>query len=255
MEETRPRLAPGVRVHDDLVRRTTVLLGPERVLVPDRHAREILTRCDGRLTVRGIANELAAAHDAPRDVVEHDVAELVRGLHDDGWIAFASIAMPVAGAVGGSMPSILRSTTPSSAVTDPPDTPQPPVMRIDAVVAEVWARRPKACMEGWGRRFLVVDPRGDVLPCHAARTLPGLAFDSVRERSLAAIWRDSSAFERFRGTSWMKEPCRSCDRREVDWGGCRCQALAFGGDATDTDPACELAPTHDAFRAIGLRAA
>jgi pyrroloquinoline quinone biosynthesis protein E len=126
------------------------------------------------------------------------------------------------------------------------------VMRIDAVIPEVWARRPKACMGGWGRQFLVIDPTGRVLPCHAAPTIPGLVFDSVRERPLGAIWEGSTAFARFRGTAWMPEPCRSCDRREVDWAGCRCQALAVAGDAAAIDPACELAPAHAAFRQIGL---
>lgn len=128
------------------------------------------------------------------------------------------------------------------------------VLRIDAVVPEVWARRPKPCMGGWGRQFLVVDPTGRVLPCHAAPTIPGLVFDSVRDRPLAAIWESSAAFARFRGTAWMPEPCRSCERREDDWGGCRCQALAMTGDAAAVDPACELAPSHAAFRELGIRA-
>ena len=118
------------------------------------------------------------------------------------------------------------------------------VLAIDYVVPAYYARRPKACMGGWGRRFLNVSPTGRVLPCHAAETIPGLAFESVTERPLAEIWRDSPAFQRFRGTAWMPEPCRSCDRREIDWGGCRCQALALAGDAAATDPACELSPDH-----------
>jgi PqqA peptide cyclase len=115
---------------------------------------------------------------------------------------------------------------------------------IDLVVPDYYARRPKACMGGWARRSLNVTPSGRVLPCHAAETIPGLEFWSVRDRSLDAIWRESPAFQAFRGTEWMPEPCRSCDQREIDFGGCRCQALAITGDAAATDPACELSPHH-----------
>jgi pyrroloquinoline quinone biosynthesis protein E len=115
---------------------------------------------------------------------------------------------------------------------------------IDLVVPDYYARRPKACVGGWARRSLNVTPSGRVLPCHAAETIPGLAFWSVRDWPLAAIWRDSPAFQAFRGTEWMPEPCRSCDLREIDFGGCRCQALAITGDPAATDPACELAPHH-----------
>jgi pyrroloquinoline quinone biosynthesis protein E len=118
------------------------------------------------------------------------------------------------------------------------------VLTIDYVVPDYYARRPKACMGGWGRRFLNVTPAGKVLPCHAAETLPGLRFPNVAEASLAAIWQQDPAFDHFRGTAWMPEPCRSCERREVDWGGCRCQAFALTGDATRTDPACALSPDH-----------
>jgi pyrroloquinoline quinone biosynthesis protein E len=115
---------------------------------------------------------------------------------------------------------------------------------IDHVLPDYHARYPKACMGGWGRRTLNVTPSGKVLPCHAAETIPGLAFWSVRERSLAEIWRSSPAFEAFRGTEWMRDPCRSCPRKEVDYGGCRCQALALTGDAREADPVCHLSPHH-----------
>jgi pyrroloquinoline quinone biosynthesis protein E len=124
---------------------------------------------------------------------------------------------------------------------------------IDYVAADHFGRFPKPCMSGWGRRSLNVNPAGRVLPCHAAETIPGLAFESVTERPLAAIWRDSPAFNRFRGTAWMPEPCSSCDRREIDWGGCRCQALALAGDAAATDPACELSPDHAKLAAAAER--
>ncbi|HEV2677444.1 MAG TPA: pyrroloquinoline quinone biosynthesis protein PqqE [Aliidongia sp.] len=122
-------------------------------------------------------------------------------------------------------------------------------MVIDYVTPDYYAQRPKACMGGWGRRFINVTPAGKVLPCHAAETLPGLTFPSVHDESLAAIWQSSPAFEHYRGTDWMAEPCRSCDRREIDWGGCRCQALALTGDAGNTDPACALSPHHQTMQA------
>ena len=115
---------------------------------------------------------------------------------------------------------------------------------IDYVVPDYYAARPKACMGGWARRIINITPAGLALPCHAAETLPGFLWPSVRTASLGAIWRDDPGFNRYRGTSWMPEPCRSCDQREVDWGGCRCQALAMTGDAGATDPACALSPDH-----------
>jgi len=115
---------------------------------------------------------------------------------------------------------------------------------IDYVVPDYHAVRPKACMGGWGRRFLAVSPGGSILPCHAAGTLPGLDFPNVRTTSLRDAWERSEAFARFRGTGWMPEPCRGCPRAEVDWGGCRCQAFALTGDAASTDPACALSPHH-----------
>jgi PqqA peptide cyclase len=117
-------------------------------------------------------------------------------------------------------------------------------MRIDSVVPDYYAKYPKACMGGWGRRSMLVNPAGKVLPCHAAEVLPGLLFENVREQTLEWIWRESASFRRFRGEEWMPEPCRSCDRRSEDFGGCRCQAFLLAGDAALTDPVCSLAPTH-----------
>jgi pyrroloquinoline quinone biosynthesis protein E len=116
-------------------------------------------------------------------------------------------------------------------------------MEIIYVVPDYYSRYPKPCMGGWGRRQLTVVPDGGVLPCPTAHTLP-LPRASVREHSLAWIWAESALFRRFRGTDWMPEPCRSCDRREVDFGGCRCQAFELTGDAARTDPVCHLAPDH-----------
>ncbi|MEA2988441.1 MAG: PqqA peptide cyclase [Alphaproteobacteria bacterium] len=113
---------------------------------------------------------------------------------------------------------------------------------IDAVVPDYYARYPKPCIGGWGRRSLNVTPSGKVLPCHAAESIPGLEFWSVRDHALAEILEQSPAFNAFRGTAWMKEPCASCARRDLDFGGCRCQAFALTGDAAATDPVCHLAP-------------
>jgi len=117
-------------------------------------------------------------------------------------------------------------------------------MRIDSVVPDYYAKYPKACMGGWGRRLMLVNPSGKVLPCHAAEVLPGLSFVNVREKSLDWIWQESDSFRKFRGEDWMPEPCRSCERRTEDFGGCRCQAFLLTGDANVTDPACSLAPSH-----------
>jgi pyrroloquinoline quinone biosynthesis protein E len=123
------------------------------------------------------------------------------------------------------------------------------VLNFDFVIHDHYATRPKACTGGWGRSIMAVTPSGKALPCHAAQTLPGLTFDNARDTSLADIWRHGAAFNAFRGTDWMKEPCRSCDRREIDFGGCRCQAFAIAGDAAATDPACHLSPEHARFAA------
>jgi PqqA peptide cyclase len=115
---------------------------------------------------------------------------------------------------------------------------------IDAVLPDYYAKYPKPCVGGWGRRSLNVTPSGKVLPCHAAESIPNLEFWSVRDHPLAEIWERSPAFNAFRGTAWMKEPCASCPRRDQDFGGCRCQAFALTGDAAATDPACHLAPAR-----------
>ena len=115
---------------------------------------------------------------------------------------------------------------------------------IDAVVPDYYARFPKPCVGGWGRRSLNVTPGGRVLPCHAAEVIPDLEFWNVREHSLADIWRSSPAFQAFRGTDWMQEPCRSCSRRDQDFGGCRCQAFLLTGDVRAADPVCHLSPHH-----------
>ncbi len=118
------------------------------------------------------------------------------------------------------------------------------ILVIDFVVPDYYAKYPKPCMGGWGRGIMNVTPSGRVLPCHAAESLPGLAFDNVKDKGLREIWLEGEAFNLYRGTDWMKEPCKSCPRKEIDFGGCRCQALALTGDAANTDPACSLSPHH-----------
>jgi pyrroloquinoline quinone biosynthesis protein E len=127
------------------------------------------------------------------------------------------------------------------------------VLAIDHVIPDYYAARPKACMGGWGRQFININPAGRVLPCHAAESIPSLKFDSVLDRPLAEIWSAGDAFQRFRGTAWMAEPCQSCERKEIDWGGCRCQAFAMLGDAAATDPACALSPRHAEILAAAER--
>jgi pyrroloquinoline quinone biosynthesis protein E len=116
-------------------------------------------------------------------------------------------------------------------------------MEIIYVIPDYYSKYPKPCMGGWGKNQLTVTPNGNVLPCPAAHTLD-LPRASVREQSLAEVWDESPLFQRFRGTEWMPEPCRSCDRREIDFGGCRCQAFQLTGDAARTDPVCHLSPDH-----------
>jgi len=128
-----------------------------------------------------------------------------------------------------------------------------PKVQVLWVLPDFYEELPKPCMGGWGRTSMVVAPNGDVMPCQAASTIPGLEFDNVRDHPLEWIWSESEAFARFRGTDWMQEPCCSCPlgRQEEDWGGCRCQALRLTGDPAATDPVCRLSPHHD--RVISAR--
>ncbi len=119
------------------------------------------------------------------------------------------------------------------------------VLVIDYVPADYYSSYPKACMGGWGRVGLNVTPSGRVLPCHAAETIPSLSFETVRDCSLAEIWYESDAFNAYRGEDWMPEPCRSCERKKVDFGGCRCQAMALAGNARATDPVCIRSPLRE----------
>lgn len=118
-------------------------------------------------------------------------------------------------------------------------------MELLFVVPDYYSERPKACMHGWASRHLTVNPAGDVLPCPTASHIPGMTFENVRRRDLAWIWRESPAFTAFRGVAWMPEPCRSCEFRHMDFGGCRCQAALLTGDPAATDPVCQWSPHHE----------
>lgn len=128
------------------------------------------------------------------------------------------------------------------------------ILNIDFVTPDYYADYPKPCMGGWGNDAIAIMPDGTVLPCHAAQTITSLSFDKVTDKPLAEIWNASEAFEHFRGTGWMQEPCKSCPRKELDFGGCRCQAFAVTGDASATDPACILSPHHEDLKQIAVRA-
>ncbi len=128
-------------------------------------------------------------------------------------------------------------------------------MTIYFVIPDYYEERPKACMNGWGSIHLTVAPDGAALPCQESRMIEGLTFPTVREKSLAWLWNESPTFRKFRGTDWMKEPCASCDEKERDFGGCRCQALLLTGDAANTDPACARSPHHHLIEEAVARAA
>ena len=127
-------------------------------------------------------------------------------------------------------------------------------MRIDVVVPDYYARYPKACMGGWGRLQMVIDPSGRALPCHAAPIIPEMQFENIRERTLEWIWRESSSFRKFRGEEWMPQLCRSCERRQKDFGGCRCQAMLITGNPRATDPVCHFSPDHGLIEEFLARA-
>lgn len=121
------------------------------------------------------------------------------------------------------------------------------------VMPDYYEERPKDCMNGWGKLFLTITPDGTALPCHSARELP-IAFPNVRDTSLEEIWYRSTGFNHFRGYGWMKEPCRSCDEKEKDFGGCRCQAFKLTGDAANADPVCGKSESHHLIEAARERA-
>lgn len=122
-------------------------------------------------------------------------------------------------------------------------------LEIAFVQNDYLSGEPKPCMGGWGRSYMCINPAGEVLPCHAAKVIPGLRFETVRNSSLASIWRDSPGLNAFRGDAWMLEPCRSCERKSIDFGGCRCQAFMLTGNAAEADPICRLSAHHSVIEA------
>jgi pyrroloquinoline quinone biosynthesis protein E len=123
-------------------------------------------------------------------------------------------------------------------------------IHLESVFPDYFGSFPKACVGGWGRQMMLIDPAGQALPCHSAAVIPGLSFDSVREHDLQWIWESSAAFNRFRGDGWMSETCKSCERKEKDFGGCRCQAFLLTGDAEAIDPVCSYSPDHGRLTAL-----
>ena len=123
-------------------------------------------------------------------------------------------------------------------------------IQIEYVVPDYYAKFPKPCMGGWGRKVMLITPRGNAMPCHAAGVIPGLRFENVRNSSIQELWETSEAFQKFRGEDWMQEPCKTCERRTRDFGGCRCQAQLLAGDAAATDPVCSLSPVRSEVDAI-----
>ena len=127
-------------------------------------------------------------------------------------------------------------------------------MDVFFVSPDYYDERPKKCSNGWATTFLTITPEGDALPCQSAKVIPDMVFPNVRDQGLKTIWEDSPLFNGFRGTNWMKEPCASCPEKEIDLGGCRCQAFLLTGDASNADPVCSLSPFHDKVTAITAKA-
>lgn len=124
------------------------------------------------------------------------------------------------------------------------------ILEIAFVQNDYLSGEPKPCMGGWGRSYMCINPTGEVMPCHAASIIPGMHFDSVRDAALEQIWRESPAMNAFRGDEWMMEPCRTCARKEIDFGGCRCQAFMLAGNAAEADPICRLSPHHNVVESM-----
>jgi coenzyme PQQ biosynthesis protein PqqD len=228
-----------------------VLLAPERIFKADAVAAEIVKRCTGDATFAAIVDDLAKTFDAPRARILADVTAMLSSPRKSCW----SCSLAESGQMSFCTPLGLLAELTHRCPLGCPYCSNPLALdaresELDTVLPDYFARLPKPCVGGWGRRSLNVTPAGKVLPCHAAESIPGLEFWSVRERSLEDIWKNSPAFNAFRGTNWMQEPCRNCPRREIDFGGCRCQAFAVTGDALATDPVCHLAPTHAAITAL-----
>jgi pyrroloquinoline quinone biosynthesis protein E len=125
-------------------------------------------------------------------------------------------------------------------------------IHLEAVFPDYFGSFPKACVGGWGRQMMLIDPAGQAMPCHSAAVLPGMNFDTVRDYELAWIWQSSPAFQRFRGDDWMSDTCKACPRKERDFGGCRCQAFMLTGDAEAIDPVCSFSPQHGILQQLRI---
>jgi len=173
-----------------------------------------------------------------------DLIELARRLHADRLelanTQYHAWALENRAAL---MPTREQLQSAAGVVREAQQQPGGPVMLF--VLPDYYSSRPKPCMGGWGRLAMVVDPTGRLLPCHDAGEIPGLEFWNVQTRSVADCWNDAPGMQAYRGTDWMPEPCLSCPEKERDFGGCRCQAFRLLGDASRTDPACELSPDHE----------
>jgi pyrroloquinoline quinone biosynthesis protein E len=123
-------------------------------------------------------------------------------------------------------------------------------IHLESVFPDYFGSFPKACVGGWGRQMMLIDPAGQAMPCHSAAVIPGLTFDNVRQHDLEWIWRDSAAFQCFRGDAWMSDTCLACPRKERDLGGCRCQAFMLTGDAEAIDPVCTYSPHHGMLQTL-----
>jgi pyrroloquinoline quinone biosynthesis protein E len=128
-------------------------------------------------------------------------------------------------------------------------------IQLESVFPDYFGSFPKACVGGWGRQMMLIDPVGNALPCHAAAVIPNIEFDNVRVHDLEWLWRESSAFQRFRGDTWMPDTCLECPRKEIDFGGCRCQAYLLTGDAKAIDPVCRYSPSHGLLETLRTAAA
>lgn len=209
----------------------------------DAHAKKIevarwVRELDLPLTVNAVMHRqnLSQLPDIIQMAVDLDADRLeVANVQYYGWALKNRTAL---------MPTI-EQIDDASRIVEEAETRLKGTLAIDYVVPDYYALRPKKCMGGWGRQFFNISPSGKVLPCHAAETITGLEFESVRDHPIAWIWQNSAALNRYRGTGWMPEPCQSCAFKEIDYGGCRCQAFALTGNAAYTDPACALSPVHE----------
>lgn len=197
----------------------------------------MVAKSDVALTFNYVLHRLN--HDTLPDVIDFAEREGIRRL-ELANVQFYGWAFKNRGALLPTREQVARG----QAIVDAAKARLGAKMDITYVLPDYFEELPKPCMHGWGEVALTITPDGRFLPCPAAATIKTLTFPTVREYSVGDAWRSSPAFRAYRGEAWMPEPCRSCDRREIDHGGCRCQAFMLTGDAGNTDPACSLSPFH-----------